>query len=182
MNTEKLFSELADLGVCASGRRLWRQSRKDVDMIIKVWKKWPEYWVEHSEGALAIVRKYFNLDTDLDRLASCNLFLDHTQDVELDSDTAVFFVGNSNCTVRVKDWATVKIYCFNHANIRLKCGAHSYVNIEAYDHSQVSILSNKGKCKIYAYDQSQIKDNGNPVSIARKDITRGSVFNGEEVK
>ena len=70
MNTEKLFSELADLGVCASGRRLWRQSSKDVDMIIKVWKKWPEYWVEHSEGALAIVRKYFSLDTDLDKSLS----------------------------------------------------------------------------------------------------------------
>lgn len=182
MNTEKLFSELADLGVCASGRRLWRQSSKDVDMIIKVWKKWPEYWVEHSEGALAIVRKYFNLETDLDKLASCNLFLDHTQDVELDSDTAVFFVGNSNCTVWVKEWATVKVYCFNNANIRIECGTNSYVNIETYDHAQVSILSNKGKCKIYAYDQSQIEDNGNPTSITRKDITRGSLFNGEEVK
>lgn len=182
MNTEKLFSELADLGVCASGRRLWRQSSKDVDMIIKVWKKWPEYWVEHSEGALAIVRKHFNLDTDLDKLSSYNLFLDHTKDVELDSDTAVFFVGNSNCTVRVKEWATVKLYCFNHANIRLECREHSYVNIEAYDNTHIDIDSNNGKCTIYAYDKSQIEDNGNPTSISRKDITRGSVFNGEEVK
>lgn len=179
MDTEKLFEELADLGVCASGRRLWRQSGKDVDMIVKVWKKWPEYWVEHSGEALGIVRRHFRTEEDLDKLRGSNLYMDNSRDVELDSDTAVFFVGNSNCAVRVKDWAAVKIYCFNHARIRMECGASSYVNIEAYDHAQVSVLSNKGKCRIYAYDGSRIEDDGDTASVTRKDITRGSVFNGE---
>lgn len=181
MDTEMLFSELADLGVCASGRRLWRQSSRDVDMIIKVWKKWPEYWIEHSEGALDVVRRYFNTKDDLSKLEDNLLFLDHTQDVELDSDTAIFFVGNSNCTVRVKDWATVKVYCFNHANIRFECGTHSFVNVEAYDCTQVSIQSQKGRCMVYRYDHSQIETNGCLVSIARKKTERGSVFNGEEI-
>lgn len=181
METEKLFKELADLGVCASGRRLWRRSNQDVDMIIKVWKKWPEYWVEHSEGALAIVRKYFDTEEDLRMLKDNGLFIDHTQDVELDSDTAVFFVGDSNCIVRVKDWATVKIYCFNNANLKIECGKHSYVNMECYDKSNIFMLSNHGKCTVYSYDESCIDGDVANICVSRKEINRGQVFNGEEM-
>lgn len=176
-----MFSELADLGVCASGRRFWRRSERDVSTIVKVWKKWPEYWIEHPDGALDIVRRYFNSGEDLAFLFANNIFLDRKDRVELDSDSAVFIVGDSDCDVLVKDWATVKIYCFNRSNVRILPGFHSYVNIESYDETSVSINSDKGKCLVYAYDRSEVTGSGASLTVDRKRINRGDVFNGKEI-
>lgn len=181
MNTEQLFKELADLGVCASGRRLWRQSSRDEDMIIKVWKRWPEYWVEHSGDAIGIMRRYFSSDEDLSKLEESHIYMDRTVDSEIGSDTSVFFVGDTKGTIRVKDWAVVKIYLFNKSSIRISCGFNSYVNIECYDGSDLTIEANEGKCKVYSYDTSRIMSEATEgVSLSIKNIERGHVFNGEE--
>lgn len=183
MNTEQLFKELSDLGVCASGQRLWRQSSRDRNMIIKVWKRWPEYWVEHSEKALEIVRRYFSSESDLNQLESNRIYLDRDIDVELGSEDSAFVVGDSNVDIRVKDWSVVKIYCFNNANLNILCGYHSYVNIECYDSSHITVLSNSGKCKVYSYDCSIVDTKGivNNVDVVKKMVQRGQVFNVKEI-
>ena len=182
MNIDGLFDELADLGVCASGRRLWKKSSRDVDMIIKVWKQWPEYFVEHSAPALKIVRRYFSSEQDLKGLEDNCILLDRNIDVDLDSEESVFVVGNTSGNIRIKDWATVKLYCFNNSNLNIECGIHSYVNIECYDSSALSILSNKGKCIIYSYDKSVIDTPNSSAHVIQKDIQRGKVFNGREIE
>lgn len=181
MDAEQLFKELADLGVCASGRRLWRKSSRDEDMIIKVWKRWPEYWVEHSDKALDIVRRYFSSEDDLRRLEDNCIYLDRNMSTETDSTDAVFVVGDSDIDIKVNDWAVVKIYCFNAAKLRVSCGLHAYVNIECYDNSHVSIDANKGRCIVYAYDDSEVNECGNTASVIRKELKRGEVFNGKEI-
>lgn len=181
METELLFNELADLGVCASGRRLWRKSSRDESMIIKVWKRWPEFWVEHSDKALDIVRRYFSSETDLAQLEDNRIYLDRNINVVLGSENQVFVVGSSNIDILVKDWSVLKIYCFNDSNLNISCGYHSYVNIECYDNSHLNILSNTGKCKIYSYDKSIIDNKcvGN-TDVVKMSVKRGQVFNGSE--
>lgn len=181
MDTDKLFSELADLGVCSSGRRLWGRSNKDVDMIIKVWKRWPEYFMEHSTPALEIVRRYFASEQDLKKLEDNRIFLDRQINAELGSEDYVFVIGDSSGVIKIKDWATVKLYCFNNASINMECGLHSYVNVECYDRSGLSVLSNNGTCTVYAYDDSFIDTSCELVRVIRKDLIRGQVFNGEEI-
>lgn len=181
MNVDDLFNELADLGVCASGRRLWSQSSKDTNMIIKVWKRWPEYFVEHSDSALEIVRRYFTSKQDKEKLEENCIYLDRNIDVDLGSEESVFVVGLSSGIIRIKDWATVKLYCFNTSNLKIECGFHSYVNIECYNSSKLSVLSNKGTCTVYTYDDSIIDATMDSVNVVRKELKRGKVFNGQEV-
>lgn len=181
MDINNLFSELADLGVCQSGKRLWTQSSKDLNMIIKVWKRWPEYLVEHSIQALPILRSFFSSDDLIERLVVDNIYLDHSKDVELSSDNSVFFIGDCNCHVKVKDWGTVKIYCFNKSSLSIDCGFHSYVNVECYNNTKIDVACNNGACTVYSYDDSDVKSNGK-VSVVRKKIERGNVFNGEEIQ
>ena len=83
--------------------------------------------------------------------------------------------------IKIKDWATVKLYCFNNASINMECGLHSYVNVECYDRSRLSVLSNNGTCMVYAYDDSFIDTPCELVRVIRKDLIRGQVFNGEEI-
>lgn len=181
MDAERLFKELADLGVCASGRRLWRQSSRDEDMIIKVWKRWPEYWVEHSDKALDIVRRYFSSTEDLHRLEDNYIYLDRNTNAEIGSTDVVFIVGDSDMEINVKDWAVVKVYCFNTSKLRISCGFHAYVNIECYDNSRLTVDSNKGCCTVYAYDDSRIDGDLHHVSISRVKAQRGEVFNGKDI-
>ena len=181
MDTNKLFSELADLGVCSSGRRLWGRSNKDVDMIIKVWKRWPEYLMEHSTPALEIVRRYFSSEPDLKKLEDNRIYLDRQINIELGSEESVFVMGDSSGVINIRDWATVKLYCFNDISLNIKCGFHTYVSVECYDRSVLSVLSNKGTCTVYAYDDSSIDAPCDPVRVIRKKLSRGQVFNGEEI-
>lgn len=180
MTIDNLFAKLADLGVCQSGRRLWNQSEKDLDMIIKVWKKWPEYLVEHSIQALPILRTFFSTDDLKRRLAVDNIYIDNDKEIELSSDNSVFFIGDCNCHVKVKDWGTVKIYCFNESSLSIDCGFHSYVNVECYNNTKVDVICNNASCTVYSYDESEIKSN-EKVSVIPKKIERGNVFNGEEI-
>lgn len=182
MYTDRMFKELADLGICASGQRLWRKSNRDVEMIIKVWKKWPEYWVEHSEKVLDIVRRYFSSEDDLRKLEGHCIFLDREMNITIGSEESVFVVGSSSGSIHIKDWATAKIYCFNHADLRISCGFHSYVNIECYDQSMLTVGNNKGKCTIYAYDDSTIESGDSKANVVCKSVCRGEVFNGEEIE
>ena len=83
--------------------------------------------------------------------------------------------------IKINDWATVKLYCFNNASINMECGLHSYVNVECYDQSRLSVLSNNGTCTVYAYDDSFIDTPCELVRVIRKVMIRGQVFNGEEI-
>lgn len=46
--SELILTELAKTGVCNAGLRYLDSTDKSVDVLIKVWKRWPEYFCEHS--------------------------------------------------------------------------------------------------------------------------------------
>lgn len=175
--SELILTELAKTGVCNAGLRYLDSTDKSVDVLIKVWKRWPEYFCEHSCLATNTIRTMAN-DELLSRFAENNLYIDSRGEVALDSDVAVFFVGKSKSTIKTLPNSIIKIYVYNESDIEIEIGVGSKVNIEAYDASKVLVSNGTTEnSKVYQYDDSFISCGG---TVVKKKYMRGDVFNGTD--
>lgn len=180
-NIRKLIEELSSIGVCGTGLRWLNGKKKDIALLIKVWRQWPEYLYEHSEYALELFRKHLT-EQDMEYLATEHLFIDWKGTVEINLDNSsypIFFLGESNCAVRVSDYGVAKIYVFNKSHLDIICKNRAISNVEAFDSSLVYANNDDtSKCTIYSYDNSSVVGNAH---IIRKEYRRGEVFNGKEM-
>ena len=143
---------------------------------------YPEYLYEHSEYALGLFRKYLT-EQDIEYLATEHLFIDGKVTVEINLDNCsvpVFFLGESNCAVRVRDYGVAKIYAFNKSRLNITCTDRAIANVESFGNSDI-YAHNDGtsKCTVYSYDNSSVSGNAH---IIRKEYRRGEVFNGKEME
>ncbi len=174
--TKNILLELSKIGVCNTGKRYIQMSNKDFEELVKIWKQWPEYWQEHSKFTIEILRKHLS-EEDKQQLATHNLYIDFTGEVEIKYDNAVFVVGNSNIIIKAASYSAIKLYAFNEAEILLKCSNNSYVNLELYDNSKLKVENNNhSRVIVYCYDNSTVKGEA---EIIYKTIDRGKVFNGK---
>ena len=173
-----LLDRLVKKGVCKTGKRYLKTTKKDFQTLVKVWKGWPEYFCEHSKTIVEVLRG--SLDEEAKKaLQNNNIYFDFEGEVKLNSDTAVFFVGSSKAKVETVPFSIVKIYLFNEANIDLTCGAKSYANVEAYDETKIQVTNNSIiEPVVYSYDNAQVEGE---TEIRKKEYTRGEVFNGNEL-
>lgn len=177
-NPENLLSTLAKVGICKTGKRYLRTTPRDMDTVIKCWKNWAEYFIEHSDFSLKTIRQFVSEDMKRELHAN-NLFVDLVGSVTIGSDNAVFVMGDSDVTITIEDWAVVKIYAFNNAKIKLIEGQRAYINIEAYNSAHVvAEAANDAKVTVYQYDNSIAEGSAN---IHKKEYNRGEVFNGKEI-
>lgn len=177
-NIKKLLETAAQTGVCGTGKRYLDTHEKDVHTLVKVIKGWPEYFYEHSETVIDTIRE--NLDQQTrDHLEFNNIFVDHQGEAQIDwSDTAVYFMGNSDVTVRMKEFAVLKIYVFNKAKVTIYPAANAIIDIEAWNDSAVIIHQEEtAKATLYLYDEAQ---GTGSATIRRKAYKRDQVFNGRE--
>ena len=167
-NIKKLLETAAQTGVCGTGKRYLDTHEKDVHTLVKVIKGWPEYFYEHSETVIDTIRE--NLDEQTrDHLEFNNIFIDHQGEAQIDwSDTAVYFMGSSDVTVRMKPFAVLKIYTFNQAKVSTRVSSSCAVIIHPEETAQASL---------YLYDQAQ---GTGAAKIKRKAYKRDQVFNGRE--
>lgn len=175
---KNLFEIVRNIGICETGKRYLDKDKKNIGFLIKVWKRWPEYLIEHSTQVEDIFREYLS-ENDKLKLEESNIYFDSSANTIIDSDT-VFVSGSSNIDIEVKDWAVVKLYLFDESRLKLLCGENSIVNIECYNESQIDVES-KGNSSIviFQHDQSAVKaENAN---IIKKECERGEVFNGKEM-
>lgn len=173
---EKMFNELAALGICKSGQRLWQMSSRDLNAFISFWKKWPEYLIEHEHKALAVIRQYLNND-DFEILSAHGIYVDAPNiDISIYNDTIVL-VGNTTGRIRVKSYGVVKIYAYHDINITVEAYDNASVNIETYNSARIVVESESSRCKGYQYDNSSI---AGAVDVECKEYVRGGVFNGRE--
>ena len=174
-NAKDLLETLVKVGVCEAGQRYLNTINKDLGTCINLAKKYPEYFYEHSGFALQEFRKFINKPIRKE-LEAKNLYVDHYGPVELQSDPGVFFMGDSDAIVSIKDWSIVKIYLFNEAKIKVNAGPNSFASIEAWNSSKVSVeRSENAKIIIYQYDNSEASGNA---TIHKKEYVRGEIFNG----
>lgn len=181
-NIQKLIEELSYIGVCGTGLRWLNGKKKDIALLIKVWRQWPEYLYEHSEYALGLFRKHLT-EQDIEHLATEHLFIDGKGTVEINLDNCsvpAFFLGESNCAVRVSDYGVAKIYAFNKSRLNITCTDRAIANVESFGDSDI-YAHNDGtsKCTVYSYDNSSVSGNAH---IIRKEYRRGEVFNGKEME
>ncbi len=175
----QLLEKLVRKGVCKTGKRYLSTTKKDFDTLVKVWKGWPEYFCEHSQTIVEVLRNTLDGETKK-ALRAKNIFFDFVGDVKLDSDAAVFFVGDTKANVETNPLAMVKIYLFNEAEVKLTCNEDTYANVEAYDKTKLQ-LANKSSIRpvVYSYDDAKVEVVGR-ASIHKKYYKRGEVFNGIE--
>ena len=177
-NIKKLLETAAQTGVCGTGKRYLDTHEKDVHTLVKVIKGWPEYFYEHSETVIDTIRE--NLDEQTrDHLEFNNIFVDHQGEAQIDwSDTAVYFMGNSDVTVRMKPFAVLKIYTFNQAKVTIHPAENAFISVEAWNNSAVIIHPEEtAQASLYLYDQAQ---GTGAAKIKRKAYKRDQVFNGRE--
>ena len=94
-----LLDRLVKKGVCKTGKRYLKTTKKDFQTLVKVWKGWPEYFCEHSKTIVEVLRG--SLDEEAKKaLQNNNIYFDFEGEVKLNSDTAVFFVGSSKAKSR----------------------------------------------------------------------------------
>lgn len=178
---QTLLASLASTGVCQTGKRYLQGTPQDLEVLIKVWRRWPEYWSEHSSFAIEMLRKFLNEDTK-QYLAQKNLFFDFAGHADLDMKdaTPVFVVGDSNVTLTTKDYGVAKIYLFNNARVSIACGKKSVVFVEAYDDTQFCVSKNNdSEICVYQYDMSVVVGDA---KIKKCEHIRGEVFNGQETE
>ena len=176
----QLLEKLVKKGVCKTGKRYLSTTKKDFDTLVKVWKGWPEYFCEHSQTIVEVLRSTLDGETKK-ALRAKNIFFDFKGDVKLDSDTAVFFVGNSKAEVELNTLAMVKIYLFNEAEVDITCRENSYANIEAYDTTKLQITNESFiTSAVYSYDRSEVEIAGK-ANLFNKEYKRGQIFNGKEI-
>lgn len=180
-NISNLLEEFTKVGVCETGKRYLKGTPKDIETLIKVWRRWPEYLYEHSEYALSILRKYLT-EENKKYLAGQHLFVDFTGSVNIsieNSEHPVFILGDSDCIVSTTHYAVLKMYVFNSSRVELSCEDHSINDIEAFNNSYLNInVDSDSKCKVYQYDKAEIIGNA---EISSKEYKRGLVFNGKEI-
>ena len=175
---KKLLETAAQTGVCRTGKRYLDTHEKDIHTLVKVIKGWPEYFYEHSETVIDTIRE--NLDEQTrDHLEFNNIFVDHEGEVQIDwSDTGVYFMGNSDVTVRMKPFAVLKIYVFNKAKVTIHPAGNAIIDVEAWNNSAVIIHPGEAAtASLYLYDQAQ---GTGSAKITRKEYERNQVFNGRE--
>lgn len=177
-NIKKLLETAAQTGVCGTGKRYLDTHEKDVHTLVKVIKGWPEYFYEHSETIIDTIRENLDPETRSD-LEFNNIFIDYKGEVQIDwSDTGVYFMGNSDVTVRMKPFAVLKIYVFNKAKVTIYPAANAIIDIEAWNDSAVIIHPEEtAQASLYLYDQAQ---GTGAAKIKNKEYVRGQVFNGRE--
>lgn len=178
---DELFKALASLGICQTGQRYWSMSDKNLETIIKAWKKWPEFMEEHGEVAIHTLRKYLEKYNVKERLELNNIYLDSTLDNKLvESDTNVTVAGSSNGSIVVKDFSVVKFYVYNNSDITIVCGKNTIVGVEAYHNSKVKIVIQDG-AKFFGeqYSNANIVSDS-AIKVDKKEYIRGEIFNGLE--
>lgn len=177
-NIYKLLECLAETGVCQTGRRYLNGTNKDLETLVKVWRGWPEYWYEHSEATIKLLRSFLT-DEDKRALAGKFLFIDFSGEVRLDRGFSepIFIVGNSDIIVNMPAYMVGKSYLFNNAKAIFNVSDNAIFNIETFDTTHVKINNPQGKCTIYRYDQSIVSGTAR---IINREYIRGDVFNGNE--
>ncbi|MEG2004272.1 MAG: hypothetical protein RR057_06690, partial [Clostridia bacterium] len=159
---KELLKDLAKIGVCKTGKRYLYTTTQDLNTLIKIWKGWPEYWYEHSEYAIRLMR-YCIDDIDKVILQKENLYLDTEGMFEVGcGESVVFIVGSSNITMVMKEYTATKIYIFNDSKVKINCSSTSIVNVEAWNDSSVKIESGKGVVYIYVNARACVNE---PVSV-----------------
>lgn len=177
-NSEQLFNGLADIGVCSTGQRYMHGQNRDLSFLIKIWKRWPEYLIEHSGEAIGLLRKHLSAK-DIHTLFQDDIFLDQQYfEKNVETDATCFAVGRAKGVINIPDWGVAKIYTFNDSKVTIHCGDQSIVNIECYDSSSVNITGS-GRVIVHQYDKSLVFGNAN---IIKENIDRGLVFNGKEIE
>lgn len=174
-----LLEKLVRKGVCQTGKRYLNTTKKDFSTLVKVWKGWPEYFCEHSKTIVEVLRGSLDAEA-LAALRGNNIYFDFEGEVKLNSDTAVFFVGDTKANVETLPLAMVKIYLFNEAEVKLLCNENSYTNIEAYDKTKLQVTNNSFITPaVYSYDSSEVEVIG-VATVHSSEYKRGEVFNGKE--
>lgn len=174
---KNLFEIVRNIGICETGKRYLDKEKKDIYLLIKVWKRWPEYLIEHSTQVVDIFRQYLT-ENDKLKLEESNIYFDSIANNIIDSDT-VFISGTSKIDLEIKDWAVVKIYLFDNSNLNLMCGENSIVNIECYNDAHIEIES-KENSRIVVFQNDQSTVVSDKAKIVKKTYKRGEVFNGSE--
>ena len=174
----KLLQQLSKIGVCKSGQRYLKTTKQDTDVLIKVWKKWPEYFCEHAEGVTSIIRSMLTHEID-EQLTRNNIYVDFVGSAETDSDNAIFFVGNCKSKINVKAWAVCKIYLYNKSHVTIEAGSNAVIFVEAYNNAYVEIKGDKTvKSSVYMYDSTV---SVGFAKVTKEQYMRGQVFNGREM-
>lgn len=177
-NIKRLLETAAQTGVCGTGKRYLNTQEKDVHTLVKVIKGWPEYFYEHSETIIDTIRENMDQETR-NHLEFNNIFVDYQGDAQINwSDTGVYFIGNSDVTVRMKPFVVLKIYVFNQAKVTIHPADKAIINVEAWNNSQVIIHPEEtAQASLYLYDQAQATG---AAKIEKKEYKRNQVFNGRE--
>nr|DAU07296.1 MAG TPA: hypothetical protein [Caudoviricetes sp.] len=177
-NINRLLECLAKTGVCQTGKRYLNGTNKDLETLIKVWRGWPEYWYEHSEATIKLLRMFLT-DQDKKTLAENFLFVDFFGEFRLNREFSepIFIVGSSNVVINMPAYMVGKSYLFNEAKAMFNVSENAIFNIETFDTSHIEINNPQGKCTIYRYDQSIVSGTARVID---KEYIRGNVFNGKE--
>lgn len=177
-NIEGLLEEFSHHGVCSTGQRWLRGQKKDMDTLVHVWRRWPEYLFEHYDFAINLLRNMLSED-DIEKLASKKLFVDKNAEIEACAEEEpIFVVGKSNVTIHFSSYGTSRIYCYGECTLRVIGDSTTITMIDACNHSIV-IVEGSIHPTVFAYDESNVEGNA---KVVRKNKERGNVFNGKVLR
>lgn len=178
-NIEKLLEELSNHGVCETGKRWLRGQRKDMETLVHVWRRWPEYFMEHYDFALDVMRRHLT-ETDKEVLANNRLYIDEhfiVSGMQFPGEP-VFLLGDSDITMCFEQFGTARFYLFGKSNLKVIGDSTTLLTIDMFGESALIIDGNM-KPLVHRY-------NGNEVNgfadIKDKTYCKGEVFNGKEME
>lgn len=179
-NITTLLERLSKIGVCRTGRRYLNMTDKDFHVLVKVWRRWPEYLYEHAELVCPILRAYLTED-DKARLAKEYLYLDYKGVVNLEkTQEHIFLLGNSDIRFITPEYGVHTIFLFNNSLATVDISTRAYCTVETYNYSFLRVVNGeRGKCTCFKYDESEVHGACKDIP---KDYVRGDVFNGKEPK
>lgn len=177
-NIEKLLEELSNHGVCETGKRWLRGQKKDMETLIHVWRRWPEYLQEHHDFVHGVMKGLLS-EGDLMHLEKERLYVDR-KNVILNGikfpHEPIFLIGDSNVELNFEDFGTAIIYCFGNSKLKVNGDETVILNIKLFNNSKLFVNGNVIP-NVVLCDNAVVEGDA---KTRIRELKRGSVFNGEE--